>query len=179
MALGVNSYDETAIARVYDIKGRPPNKPLTLFVTEPADWRRYGRPDTAGVASELIEAFWPGPLFLILEATAQVPHERVQLEGTVSIGCIGNSTWREMMGYLDDPLAMTSANRSGTVDDDTLIDLDLACDQVGDRVDLIIAEDPPSEATQATTIVDIVNGPCLYREGDLTATELNEIVDVF
>ena len=179
MALGVDPYDGDAIDRVYDIKGRPREKPLVLFVRAPTDWRRYGRSDEAGIAEQLIEAFWPGPVFLIVEATEHVPHERVQFEGTVSLGCIGNSTWREMMNHLDGPLAMTSANRSGAVNDDTLIDLELACEHVGDEVDLIIAEDPPKEATQATTIVDLANGPRLYREGDVTATDLNAVVDVF
>ncbi len=179
MALGVDPYDKGAIDRVYEIKNRPREKPLVLFVHDPADWRRYGRSDEAGIAEQLIEAFWPGPVFLIVEATEHVPHERVQLEGTVSIGCIRNPTWREMMGNLDGPLAMTSANRSGTVDDDTLIDLELACEHVGDQVDLIIAEDPPEAATQATTIVDLANGPRLYREGDVTDADLNSVVDVF
>jgi L-threonylcarbamoyladenylate synthase len=179
MAIGADPRDEQAIARLYEIKGRPPEKPLTLFVRDPSDWRRYGQPDGAGIAARLVESFWPGPPFLIVEATGQVPHERVQHEGTVSIGCIANPTWREMMAQFDGPLAMTSANRSGTVDDDTLVDLDLARDHVGDRVDAIIAEGPPEAATRATTIVDVANGPRLYRRGDLTAEQLNAAVDAF
>jgi L-threonylcarbamoyladenylate synthase len=179
MALGVDPRDEAAIARVYDIKGRRPEKPLPLFVRDPAGWRRYGRPDEAGIAERLIDAFWPGPLFLIVEATDHVPHERLQREGTVCLGCFANPTWRELMSHIDTPLAMTSANRSGTVPDDTLIDLDLARAHVGDRVDVIIAEDPPEEATRATTIVDIANGPRLHRKGDVTTVDLNEVVDVF
>lgn len=179
MALGVNPHDETAITRVYEIKGRAPDKPLPLFVREPADWRQYGRPDEAGIATRLIDTFWPGPLFLIVEATERVPHERLQRESTVCLGCIANQTWRDMMEYIDSPLAMTSANRSGAVADDTLIDLALAREHVGDHVDIIIAEDPPESATQATTIVDIANGPRMYREGDVTAGDLNAVVDVF
>jgi L-threonylcarbamoyladenylate synthase len=179
MALGVDPQQAAALARVYEIKDRPPTKPMTLFVRDPADWLRYGRPDDAGVAQRLVDALWPGPPFLIVEATDRVPHRRVRHEDTVSIGCIANPTWRELMTHVDGPLAMTSANRSGTVDDDTLIDLDLAREHVGDGVDLIIDEGPPESATQATTIVDIANGPRVYREGDLTSADLNAVVDVF
>ncbi|MEF8827385.1 MAG: L-threonylcarbamoyladenylate synthase [Haloarcula sp.] len=179
MALGVDPEDEAAIDRVYEIKGRPREKPLPLFVRDPAAWQQYGRPDEAGIAEQLIDAFWPGPLFLIVEATDRVPHERVQHEGTVCLGCIANSTWRELLAHMDGPLAMTSANRSGMVADDTLIDLELARAHVGDQVDIIIAENPPQAATQATTIVDIANGPSLSREGDVTARELNAVVAVF
>lgn len=179
MALGVDPQDEAAINRIYEIKGRPPEKPLPLFVRDPAAWQQYGQPDETGIAEQLIDEFWPGPLFLIVEATDRVPHERVQHENTVCLGCIANSTWRELMVHIDGPLAMTSANRSGAVADDTLVDLDLAREHVGNQVDIIIAEDPPEAATQATTIVDIANGPDLYREGDVTATDLNAVVNVF
>lgn len=179
MAIGADPHDDEAVERLYEIKGRSPDKPLTLFVRDPADWRRYGRPDDAGVARRLVEAFWPGPLFLIVEATDRVPNQRVQLDGTVSVGCIANPAWRELMTHVDGPLAMTSANRSGTVDDDTLIDLDLARDHVGDEVDAIVAGDPPEAATGATTIVDVAGGPRIHREGDVTAADLNAVVDVF
>lgn len=179
MALGVDPDEEAAIDRLYKIKERSQSKPLTLFVRDPADWRQYGYPDEAGVAERLVDAFWPGPPFLIVEASDRVPDHRVQHQGTVSIGCIANPTWRELMAYVDGPLAMTSANQSGTVDDDTLIDLELAREHIGDDVDIIINEDPPETATQATTIVDIANGPRLYREGDLTRADLNAVIDIF
>jgi L-threonylcarbamoyladenylate synthase len=179
MALGVDPTDDAAIGRVYNIKGRSPEKPLTLFVRDPADWRQYGRPDDAGVAERLVEAFWPGPPFLIVKATDRVPHERLRHEGTVSVGCIANPTWRELMANLDGPLAMTSANRSGTVDDETLVTLELAREHVGDRVDVTIVEGPPAAATRATTIVDVANGPRIYRDGDLTRAELSAVVDAF
>jgi len=177
MALGVDPRNDAALARVYEIKGRPPEKPLPLFVRDPADWRRYGRPDE--VAARLIDAFWPGPPFLIVEATERVPSERVRHEGTVCLGCIANPTWRELTCHVDGPLAMTSANRSGTVADDTLIDLDLAREHVGDRVDVVVDDGPPASATRATTIVDVANGPRLHRAGDLTVAELNAVVDAF
>lgn len=179
MALGADPHSEEAIDRIYHIKGRPRTKPLVLFVYDPADWRRYGRPDEAGLAERLIDSLWPGPVFFILEATERVPHERVRAEGTVALGCIANPTWREMMDNLDGPLAMTSANRSGAVDDDTLIDLELARAHVGEQVDLVVAEGPPEAATRATTIVDLANGPRLQREGDVTPAELNAVADVF
>jgi L-threonylcarbamoyladenylate synthase len=167
------------VARVYDIKGRPPDKPLPLFIRDPADWRRYGLPDDAGIAQRLVDAFWPGPPFLIVDASEGIPHERVQQQGTVCLGCIANPVWRELMSHVDGPLAMTSANRSGTVDEGTLIDLETARAHVGDRVDVILTVDPPEGATQATTIVDIANGPRVYREGDLTAADLNAVIDIF
>jgi L-threonylcarbamoyladenylate synthase len=179
MALCVDPADEAAIERVYRIKGRPADKPLPLFVREPRSWRDYGRPDADGIAPALIDAFWPGPLFLIVEATDRVPHDRLQRRGRVCLGCFANPTWRELMAHLDGPLAMTSANRSGTVPDETLIDLEMARSHVGDEVDVIVAEGPPATATRATTIVDVANGPRISRAGDVAAAALNAVVDAF
>jgi L-threonylcarbamoyladenylate synthase len=174
LAIAADAGNPAAIDRVYRIKGRSPAKPLTLFVRDPDDWRRYGRPDPADVAPRLIEALWPGPPFVIVEATDRVPDRRVRHEGTVSIGCIAHPVWRAVTAHLDGPLAITSANRSGTVPDDTLIDLRLARDHVGDRVDLVLAVEPPPGATRATTIVDVANGPRIHRPGDLSAATLND-----
>jgi L-threonylcarbamoyladenylate synthase len=177
LAIAADATNPAAIDRVYRIKGRSHAKPLTLFVRDPDDWRRYGRPDPAGVAPRLIDALWPGPPFVIVEATDRVPDRRLRHEGTVSIGCIAHPVWREVTAHLDVPLAITSANRSGTVPDDTLIDRRLARDHVGERVDLILAVDPPPGATRATTIVDATNGPRIHRPGDLSAATLNAALD--
>lgn len=174
-AIAADPYQPDAIDRLYAAKRRPRDTPLTLFVRDPERWRTYGRPDDDGVAEHVVETHWPGPPVVIVDATDRVTDDpalddRVGLDGTVSIGCVANPVWRELTAHLDRPLSVTSANRSGTIDDDTLIDVATARDHVGDRVDLVIDADPPENATRATTIVDVANGPRIHRHGDLAAT---------
>ncbi|MDY6780195.1 MAG: Sua5/YciO/YrdC/YwlC family protein, partial [Halobacteria archaeon] len=61
-----------AVERAYAMKGRAPDKPLTLFVRDPADWRTYGTHSDPSVVEALADRFWPGPLNLVLDATDAV-----------------------------------------------------------------------------------------------------------
>lgn len=94
LALTVDPWQDEPIERVYEMTGRPPEKPLTLFVRDPDAWRTYGSHEDAALVERFVEAFWPGPLNIVLDATDAVPHERVRNGETVAIGCLSNSTWR-------------------------------------------------------------------------------------
>jgi L-threonylcarbamoyladenylate synthase len=73
---------------------------------------------------------------------------------------------------------MTSANLTGQADDQ-LVDLDLATEQVGDRVDYIL-KGSAQATTQSSTIVDLSGPePTILRHGDITVEDLNAVVDVF
>lgn len=177
LALTVDPTRPEAIERVYEMTGRPPEKPLTLFVRSPDAWRRYGDHDDPALIDRFADAFWPGPLNLVLEATDAVPHERVQLDGTISIGCLSNPTWRELVSYVDGPVAMTSANRAGEADD-RLVTLDFARKQVGDHVEYLI-EGSPQGTTTSSTILDLTGDPDILRQGDITTADLNDVADLF
>ncbi|WP_324758543.1 L-threonylcarbamoyladenylate synthase [Haloarcula sp. GH36] len=172
MALTVDPDDADAIERVYEIKDRPTHKPLTLFVRDPDDWRTFGTHPDPEVVDALTEAFWPGPLNLVVEQADSGQHERLSMDGTVSIGCLSNPVWRDLAGAVDGPLAMTSANESGTVDDDTLITVDRALDHVGDAVDYVLAGDPQG-TTRASAILSLAAGEdgeaTMLRRGDIDA----------
>lgn len=176
LALTLDPWSPEAVRRAYAIKDRPAHKPLTLFVRDPGAWRRYASHDDPGAVDALVDAFWPGPLNLVLEATDRVDEGRLRRDGTVSVGSISNPTWRELVDYVDGPVAMTSANLSGTVDDDTLVDVDLAVDHVGDAVDCVVAGGP-SGTTRASTIVDVTDAPELLRRGDLSLSEIESAWD--
>lgn len=173
LALTIEPWHADAIDRVYGIKDRPPEKPLTLFVRDPADWREFGSHEHPDLVEEVIDAFWPGPLNLVLERTERVHDERLCRGETVAIGCLANSVWRDLADRVGGPLAMTSANRSGAVDDDTLVDVDLAVEHVGDEADYILDSEPEG-TTRASTILDLVYGPSILRRGDVTRETLQE-----
>jgi L-threonylcarbamoyladenylate synthase len=94
------------------------------------------------------------------------------MDGTVSVGCLANPVWRDLADAVGGPVAMTSANRSGTVPDDRLVDVDLALAHVGDRVDHVLGGEP-DDTTRASTILSLAAGDpgeaMILREGDLTA----------
>jgi L-threonylcarbamoyladenylate synthase len=178
LALTLDPWNSEAVDRAYGIKKRPKHKPLTLFVRDPGDWRRYGTHDDPALVDRLVQRFWPGPLNLVVEATDRVDDERLRRDGTVAIGCLSNPTWRGLVSRVDGPVAMTSANRSGTVADDTLVDVDLALEHVGVAVDYVVAGEPQG-TTRASTIVDCtgVGDPELLRRGDVTMADVEAVLD--
>jgi L-threonylcarbamoyladenylate synthase len=169
LALTVDPWHPDAIDRVSEMTGRPVEKPLTLFVRDPEAWREFGQHADPDLVNAFVDAFWPGPLNIVLR--------RVCRGDTVSIGCLSNPTWRELVSYLDGPVAMTSANRAGEADD-RLVDLAFAREQVGDHVDYLV-DGGPQGTTQSSTIVDLTGDPEILRQGDVTPDQLNEVADVF
>ena len=177
LALTLDPWDEAAIERAFRIKNREPVDPLTLFIRDPDDWTEWGTTDRSETVEALIEAFWPGPLNIIIERTAAVPDRVVAGGETVALGCLANPTWRKLSAAVDQPLCMTSANLTGQADDQ-LVDLDLATEQVGDRVDYVL-EAEPEGTTQSSTILDLTDPePTILRHGDITAADLNTVVDI-
>lgn len=90
------------------------------------------------MVEDLIEAFWPGPLNPVLERTGPDLDERLYRDETVSIGRLSDPVWRKLVARVGGPDATTCANGSGTVADDTLVDVDLAVEHVGDDVDVVL-----------------------------------------
>lgn len=169
---------EDAIERVYRIKERDPGKPLTLFVRDPADWRLFGTHDDPSLVGSVVDAVWPGPLNMVLDATDRVPHDRLLLDGTVSIGCLENDVWRRLTARLEGPVAMTSANLSGRVPDDDLVGVETAREHVGEAVDYVIDWEPAG-TTRASTILSLAGEPAILRRGDLTRARIASDTDVF
>ena len=176
LALTLDPWDEAAIERAFRIKNREPTDPLTLFIRNPSDWREWATTDQPGIVDALVDAFWPGPLNIILEKTERVPDRVVAGGETVALGCLSNPTWRRLAAAVDQPLCMTSANLTGQADDQ-LVDLDLAVEQVGDRVDYILKGEAQG-TTQSSTIVDLASEePAIVRHGDITAADLDAATD--
>ena len=175
LALTLDPWDEAAIERAFRIKNREPTDPLTLFIRDPDDWREWARTDRGVAVDALVEAFWPGPLNIVLPKTDAVPDRVVAGGETVALGCLGNPTWRRLAAAVDQPLCMTSANLTGEADDQ-LVDLDLAVEQVGDRVDYIL-EGEAQGTTRSSTIVDLASAePTIIRHGDIAADDLTAAV---
>jgi L-threonylcarbamoyladenylate synthase len=178
LALTLDPWDEAAIERAFAIKNREPNDPLTLFVRDPDDWMRWGRSDHHEAVQALVDAFWPGPLNIIVGRTDRVPDRVVAGGDTVAIGCLENPVWRRLAAEVEQPLCMTSANLTGQADGQ-LVDLDLAREQVGDRVDYIL-EGSAQGTTQSSTIVDLTGEePTVPRVGDISPGDLDDVVAIF
>ncbi|MCL9814997.1 L-threonylcarbamoyladenylate synthase [Natranaeroarchaeum aerophilus] len=178
MGLAVDPHDIDAIDRVYKVKQRDRSKPLTLMFHDPSDWTEYGSVPDADVMNGFVEAFWPGPLNIVVNRQDVFPDELVGGMETISLACYENPTWRAFVEHAE-PIAMTSANISGEADGQ-LVDRGMAEEHVGEAVEYII-DGGPHETTQSTTIIDLsdTSDPSVLRQGDISVSQLNDVRDCF
>ena len=110
--LAGNGLDEKAVAEIYEVKGRPEVKPLSLMVHDAASMERYCE-NVPPQAYTLAKKFWPGPLTIVMKAKPCVP-EIVRAGGeTVGLRCPDHPLTLELLDKSGVPFAAPSANPSG------------------------------------------------------------------
>jgi len=110
--LAANGLDPRAVEKIYEVKGRPAVKPLSLMVHDESAMDGCCR-DVPKQARALAAAFWPGPLTIVLKARDSVP-EIVRAGGdTVGLRCPDHPLTLELLRECALPLAAPSANPSG------------------------------------------------------------------
>ena len=110
--LAGNGLDAAAVEKIYEVKGRPEVKPVSLMVPGAAAMTKYCE-CVPKQAKYLAEKFWPGPLTIVLRAKAAVP-EIVRAGGaTVALRCPDHPMTLELLKKAKLPLAAPSANPSG------------------------------------------------------------------
>ena len=110
--LACNGLNEAAVKRIYEVKGRPEIKPLSLMVSDARAMEQLCR-QIPQQAEFLAECFWPGPLTIVLKAKDSIP-EIVRAGGqTVGLRCPAQQQTLELLSLAGVPLAAPSANPSG------------------------------------------------------------------
>ncbi len=110
--LAGNGLDEKAVAEIYEVKGRPEVKPLSLMVHDAVSMERYCE-NVPPQAYTLAKKFWPGPLTIVMKAKPCVP-EIVRAGGeTVGLRCPDHPLTLELLEKSGVPFAAPSANPSG------------------------------------------------------------------
>jgi len=112
--LGADCFDETAVRRVYELKGRPANNPLIVHVTGEAMARRVAKEWPEG-ARRLARAFWPGPVTIVVPAAESLPRAVTANGPTVAVRCPDHPVALALLIAFGGPLVGPSANRSGRV----------------------------------------------------------------
>jgi len=170
--LGADATNAAAIARLYQAKGRPAFNPLIAHVGDLAAARRIARFDAAAMA--LAEAFWPGPLTLVLPKTGDCPVADLATAGleTVAIRVPSHPVARQILRAFGRPVVAPSANISGHVSPTTAahVQSDLA-----GRIDLIV-DGGPVEVGVESSIVGCFEVPMLLRPGGLPRGEIERVL---
>jgi L-threonylcarbamoyladenylate synthase len=170
--LGADATNPAAIARLYQAKGRPSFNPLIAHVGGFEAAQRIGRFDAQAMA--LAEAFWPGPLTLVLPRTNDCAVADLATAGldTVAIRVPAHPVAQAILRAFGGPLVAPSANLSGHVSPTTAAHVysDLA-----GRIDLIVDGGAVAVGVEST-IVGCFEAPMLLRPGGLPRGEIERVL---
>jgi L-threonylcarbamoyladenylate synthase len=170
--LGADGLNPAAVARIYAAKGRPATNPVILHVQGIAAAQALVTrwPEAA---QRLAERFWPGPLTLVLPASATVP-TIVRAGGpTVALRCPDHPIALALMRATARPLAAPSANRTQQLSPTRA---EHVASSLGEAVDLIL-DGGPTAAGLESTILDLSGThPRILRPGPIGAGDLTGIL---
>lgn len=167
--LGARAYDASAARRVYKAKGRPSDNPLIVHVCDEAMLAEVVKRVTP-LARRLMDAFWPGPLTLILEKSARVPGAVTAGGRTVAVRCPGHPVARALIRALGEPIAAPSANLSGRPSPTTAAHV---LRDLRGRVALIIDGGPCRKGLESAIVDARASRPIVLRHGTLTAEAIS------
>lgn len=174
--LGCRADLESAVERIFEIKGREGDKPLPLIVADEEMAAEVARMSGAGsetLAPDLAKVFWPGPLTLILPARREFPRG-IAPRGTIALRVSAHPLARALSRNLDQPLVSTSANPSGQPPAVLAIQVEegLAQNPPG-----LILRDDPCPGGLGSTILDLtVAPPRIVRAGAIPEKELEPFI---
>lgn len=173
--LGANALDTQAVAQIFAAKGRPSTNPLIVHVAD-VEAARALVSEWPPLAEKLAQAFWPGPLTLVLPKADTVPSIVTAGGQTVGVRVPAHPVALELLHAAGVPIAAPSANRSEEVSPTTAQHV---ADSLGEFVDdLLILDGGPCSVGLESTVLDVTTGdvPRILRPGMVTAQMLHEVV---
>ncbi len=170
--LGADAANAEAIARLYRAKGRPAFNPLIVHVGDVAAAQRIARFDAAALA--LTEAFWPGPLTLVLPKSANCPVADLATAGldTIALRVPAHPVARDILRGFGGAIVAPSANLSGHVSPTTAAHVRHDLDG---RIDLIV-DGGPVDVGIESTIVGCFDRPALLRPGGISRADIERVL---
>ena len=166
--LGADGLNPEAVAKIFIAKGRPQDNPLILHIANAADIIKFCH-SIPNAAYQLAEAFWPGPLTIVLPAKDIVPKCTTAGLPTVAVRCPDNAVTREIIRLSGVPVAAPSANISGKPSTTTA--QHVFHDHDGNIA--AIVDGGPCQVGVESTIVDLTEErPRLLRPGGITPEQL-------
>jgi len=170
--LGADATNDCAVARLYAAKERPSFNPLIAHVADITVARHLARFDAE--ALKLADAFWPGPLTLVLPRLQTCPVGQLATAGleTIAVRVPDHPVARDILAAFGKPVVAPSANRSGRVSPTSAqhVQADLA-----GRIDFIV-DDGASPLGVESTILSCVGRPALLRPGAIPRVAVERLL---
>lgn len=167
--LGANALDAEAVARIFEIKGRPSTSPLIVHVAS-MDMARKLAANWPPMAEELAQKYWPGPLTIVVEKAAEIPDIVTSGLPTVGLRMPDHSVALRLIEAAGVPIAAPSANRFTHLSPTTA---EHVREEFGDRVEIV--EGGSSRVGIESTVVSVAGGHLtLLRPGMISLGEMEQ-----
>jgi len=170
--LAANAFDERAVAKIFQVKGRPANNPVIVHVSSVEMARRCTN-DWPDGANKLAGAFWPGPLTLVLPRAKKIPDLVTAGGATVGVRWPAHPFIQAVIRLCGFPLAAPSANLSSRI---SPTNAEHVRKQLGGKVPLIV-DGGQSQVGIESTVLDLsVSPPEVLRPGMIHLESLAAVV---
>ncbi len=171
-ALGADALAPEAVERVLTTKGRHHGKPLSVLVPTVEASRDLAEHLPESVLS-LMRTFWPGPLTIVVQASARLPGALCAATGTIGLRMPGGVVAQAVLAAFGSPIIGTSANKSGGADP---ADAKTVQRAIGGLIDLVLDGGRVSLGVPSTVIDCTVEPARILREGAIPRAQLGTTV---
>jgi L-threonylcarbamoyladenylate synthase len=170
--LGADATNPQAVRKIFAAKGRPSTNPLIVHVHNTDAARRYVThwPDSA---QKLADAFWPGPLTLVLPKTDVIAPEVTAGLPSVGLRVPNHPLALALLRAFDGPVAAPSANRSNRISPTTA---DHVLSDLGDSVEIILDGGPCMRGIESTVLNLTTEIPTILRAGDVGQWQIENVI---
>ncbi len=161
--------------KIFEAKGRPSDNPLIVHIAKIEEWAPLVK-EIPEAARELAEAFWPGPLTIILPKSDLIPEQVSGKLTTVAVRMPQNEIARAIIESAGVPLAAPSANLSGKPSPTAAKHV---IDDMSGKIEAIVDSGECTVGVESTVISLAVNPPRLLRPGGITTEMLTDVLGEF
>lgn len=168
--LGTNAFDEGAVKRLFEVKRRPPDNPVSVLVSSVDQAKSLGYVNE--MARKLMEEFFPGPITVVMKAKRDVPKIVTAGTGKVAVRMPDHPIALKIVEFAGVPLATPSANVSGrpspTKAEHVLQDFE-------GKIDLLVDGGETGIGIEST-VVDVTEKPKILRLGAIPVEDIEEVL---
>ena len=172
--LSADGLCESAVEDIYEVKGRPETKPISLLVSDMSTVEDFCDNIPKG-AYILAEKFWPGPLTMILHKKSIVPDIVTAGGSTVGVRCPNHPLTLELLKVCGKPLATPSANISGMASPKSANDVIYYFDG---KIPCVIDGGECSVGIESTIVDMTVSPPKILRQGGLSKKDIETALEM-
>ncbi|MDR3752896.1 MAG: L-threonylcarbamoyladenylate synthase [Terracidiphilus sp.] len=169
--LGANALDRTAVERIFAAKSRPAWDPIIVHIASVAMLEGLVE-EVPAEARRLMDAFWPGPLTLLLPRAAAVPDAVTAGRPLVGVRMPSHPVALELIRRAQVPVAAPSANRFGHISPTTAQHV---LDDLDGRIDAVVDAGPATRGVESTVLDPATTPMTIYRPGAVTAEQIRAV----